>query len=186
MTVLTLYPTEKIDHLVWPKSHEELTKESPALAIFTDFEMYNPLVLEENTSAIEAEKLMAKAHVRMKIVVDKSNNFLGIVSLKDLSEQEVIKKISNGHERPNLMITDFMRKKSDLSAFDFDELETATIGDIVDALEESAHQHCLVVDRDKHQIRGLISASDVARKLHIPIDISKKPTFMEVFSISRH
>ena len=186
MMLLKLYPTEKIDQLVWPKAHQKFTKESPALAIFTDFEAHKPLVIEDNTSAIEAENLMLKAHVRMKIVVDRNNNFLGIVSLKDLSEQEMIKKVSAGHERPDLMVTDFMQKKCDLCAFDFEELEVATIRDVIDVLEESANQHCIVIDRERHQIRGLISASDIARKLHIPVDISKKPTFMKVFSIPRH
>jgi len=32
-----------------------------------------------------------------------------------------------------------------------------------------------------HQIRGLISSSDIARKLHITIEINSKVTFAKIF-----
>jgi len=42
-----------------------------------------------------------------------------------------------------------------------------------------------VVDRSGRQIRGLISASDVARRLHIPILIERIPSFVDIFSSVR-
>jgi len=42
---------------------------------------------------------------------------------------------------------------------------------------------CLVVDRKEHHIRGVISSSDVARKLHLPMRIDTKTTFNEVLEL---
>ena len=43
--------------------------------------------------------------------------------------------------------------------------------------------HCLVMDRDTHEVRGVISVSDIARELRLPLDIQGRPTFAELITI---
>jgi CBS-domain-containing membrane protein len=75
-----------------------------------------------------------------------------------------------------------MRPKKNLSTLDYNELSRATIGDVIIALKDSGQQHCLVVDKDSNKIRGIFSASDISRKLHLSIDIQEKSSFYKVFS----
>ncbi|SIS45462.1 CBS domain-containing protein [Neptunomonas antarctica] len=182
MKSLTLYTTNPVDELVVTHEHAVISLGSSALDIFTDFKDVNPFIIDENISAIEAERLMKKSHVRLKLVVDHDKKFLGVVSLDDLNNQEIMKKLSEGYDRNDLTITDFFQPKSKLKAFDYAELCHATIFDVVEVLKNNAQQHCLVIDRTQHKIRGVISASDIARRLQIAVDITKASSFVGIYN----
>lgn len=185
MAKLTLYDVDNVEELEWPDLDHEITMDSPALGIFTDFKEVKPLVIEGDTTAIDAQKLMQKAHVRLKVVVDGDTRFLGIVSFKELNSQEVIKRVSQGARRQELSVMDFMKPKNNLKAFAYSELEKATIKDVVDALKDNGQQHCMVIDHDQDRIRGVISASDIARKLRISLDITRDSSFVGIYNAIR-
>ena len=186
MRKLAFYDTETIAELAWPQANQKITRNSPATKVFTDFVEYEPFVIEASMSALEAERLMQQTHVRLKFVVDGNNHFLGVVSLDDLGTQEVMKKLSEGYQREELLVADFMRPRSMMKAFSYAEISTATIGEIINSLQGSGHQHALVIDRESHKIRGIISSSDIARKLKLPIDISNKSSFSHIFAVVNH
>lgn len=177
MHTLHLYHTERADKLAWPESANAITLQSPALTIFTDFKQHMPLVIDCDTRAVELERLMKQSHVKMKLVLDRNGQFAGIVTLADLSEQKIMQKVAQGAKREELRAIDFMQSKTSLRSFDFDELTRSTVGDIVETLKDSGQQHCLVLDREEHEIRGVVSVSDVARILRLPLDIQAQPSF---------
>lgn len=181
-TPLNLYSINPIDELAFPEDDNEITIYSKALNIFTDFKNHKASVVDKEISATEAQILMQKSHVRMKIVVDENNAFLGIISLDDLTKQDMIRKITEGYSRDELSITDFYQEKEKLKAFDYDELSRSSVGDVINTLKTQQQQHCLVVDQQAHQIRGLISASDIARRLKIAIDLSAPSSFVGIFN----
>ncbi len=133
-------------------------------------------------SAVDVGKLMIKSHIRMKLVINENYQFLGVVSTEDLIDRKIMQKLSRGDKRENILVSEMMRSKNDLVALDFTELTKATIGDVIDLLKDSGTQHCLVVDRNDNCIRGVFSASDISRKLHLSIDIQDKSSFYKVFS----
>lgn len=185
MKDLTLFPVNDVAHLVQPEEYNELSIHSSALEIFTDFKKHRPLTIEGSTPALEVEMLMRKAHVKMKLVVDADNEFIGTVSLDDLNEQHFITMIAGGYDRHEILVRDMMSPKSRIMAISLDQLEQASINDVIRSLQQSGQQHCLVVDHSGFHIRGVISASDVARRLHIPIRIEHVPTFVDIFSSVR-
>lgn len=186
MKKLSFYDTETVAELAWPQTNQKITKRSPATQVFTDFNQHKPLVIEASMSALEAEKLMQQSHVRLKLVVDDNGHFLGVISLDDLGTQEVMKKLSEGYQREELFVADFMRPRSVLKAFSYADISMATIGDIINSLQGSGQQHALVIDREHHKIRGIISSSDIARKLQLPIDIDNKSSFAHIFAAVNH
>jgi DeoR family transcriptional regulator, catabolite repression regulator len=186
MKNIALYDVDMVDELVWPDKYQGITLESPAVAVLTDFRKAKPFVVDEASSAAEAEKLMLEEHVRLKIVVNKSYDFLGVISLEDINSQEVMKRIADGAKRSELLVANFMRPKSSLKAIRFSELKRASVGDVVELLRSNGLQHCLVVDGEKHQIRGVISASDLARGLRIPMNLSISPSFLDIFKAVHH
>lgn len=181
MKKLQMFSLDSIDHLVQPDEVERVTIESPALRIFTDFNKSQPLMIDSQAKATEAESEMRKAHVKLKFVVDKSLEMIGVVSFHDLSSETVIKIVASGTSRNELLVTDLMRRRSTLRSIDISDLERATVGDVIHTLQENGEQHCLVIDRKRHHIRGLISASDIARRLHLPVIIEQTPTFASIF-----
>ncbi|GAA6182763.1 CBS domain-containing protein [Aliiglaciecola sp. 2_MG-2023] len=184
MKKLALYNTESVDKLVWPPENTSITMRSNALSIFTDFKQFMPLVIDSTAKAVELEDLMKKSHVRMKLVLDSEKNFIGVIALSDLTEQKILAKVTKNQPREEITVTDFMRPRNTLKAFAYEELSTARVGDVVETLRDNHQQHCLVIDKSNHEIRGLISASDVARLLKLPVDIQLQPSFVDLFNVA--
>ena len=182
MKNLALVDLEKIDKIVTPEQWHDITLDSPAESIFTDFHELNPLTVEARTLAVDALKLMREAHVHMKIVISKDGDFLGIISTHELQEQNIIHEISKGIARSELRVSDLMLTRSALHAFDFAALQEARVADVVNALQNHRVRHCLVLDKKHHHIRGVISSSDIARKLKLPVEIDMGTSFSKIFS----
>jgi len=177
---LKLHPVSAVDQLTQPKQDKKITPESPALSIFTDFKVHYPFDLNHKTTAKEARLIMDKAHARLRFVVDDNGVFLGVVTLDDLSEQRMIQKIAEGHREHEILITDFMQSREQLKAFDYNELSRAKIIDVIETLKMQRQKHCLVIDDESHEIRGIISSSDISRALDMPITINRESNFIDI------
>ncbi|MCR8923461.1 CBS domain-containing protein [Dasania sp. GY-MA-18] len=186
MKKLNFFASNTINELARPMMASELTEYSPALTIFNDFAEHEPLLIAATATALEAEKLMHSSHVNVMFVVDQADHFSGIVNKEDLSEQEIVKKLSQGFKRNELLVSDFMRSKSELKAFDYAELSLASIEDVIQAFKNSGQQQGLVIDREQQRIRGVLSTSDIAKKLHLPTDIEVRSSFTHVLAHKQH
>ena len=182
MKKLNFYRTSNVDELAWPEEKQEFSLDTPALKFFTDFINTEPLVIEDSTPAIEAKQLMLKSHVRLKFVVNRDDQFLGIICAEYLIDRKIVQKISEGYSRQELLVKDLMTAKKDLLALDIEEVSRVPISHVITALKNNGQQHCLVIDRGPHKIRGIFSASDISRKLHLAIDIQDTSSFYKVFS----
>ncbi|WP_191600253.1 CBS domain-containing protein [Marinomonas algicola] len=159
---------------------QELFLESPATSVITDFQQTQPVMIEFTAKADELIRLMKKEHVKLKLVVDAQETFIGIVTTDDLVEQEFIRHSAKGFEREELLVKDFMIPKQSLHAFSYAELSKATIRDLLHNLKDYQRQHFLVVDEKGDSIRGIISSSDVCRKLKIEIDLFNNSNFSHI------
>ena len=83
--------------------------------------------------------------------------------------------------RGELLVSDFMHPRESLKCFDYNELANATVSDVLETQKNNHQQHCLVIDREKHEIRGLISARDVARLIQRSFDIEEHLSFEALF-----
>lgn len=181
MKNLKLVTLDTIDHIVTPSYFNKTSLDSPATEVFTDFKLFKPLMIEANTKAVDALHLMLKAHVHLKIVMAGLDDFVGIISSFGVSEQNIMHHVALGQDRDDLLVSDLMLPRSKLMAFDIEELERSTVHEVIVALKQNGLRHCLVIDGKNHHIRGLISSSDIARKLHIPIEITSNVTFAKIF-----
>ena len=186
MKNIELYSEEKVDTLVWPDIYRQVTEDSPALSVLTDFKLNEPLVIDANAKAVAAVKMMLNADVWLKLVVDHNGAFLGIVSRDDLSEQKIMEKVAEGYDRPSLMVSDLMRKRQLIKVFEYSELAYASVRDVIKTMTKFGQLDCLVVDRSKHHIRGIISTTEITRKLNIPIYIQELPNFGEMVKALSH
>lgn len=186
-TALHLYPVAEIDRLVTPEEFTQLTLDSPALQVFTDFAEQQPLVIDADTNASAAEEMMRRTHVRLKLVTDKDNCFIGLLSSDDLFGGKAMQLMDKTTLRSDLSVADLMRSRRDMVALDYNELSRYTVRDVVHLLQAEGLQHCLVVEHEHHHIRGIISAGDVARQLHIPLPVQERATtFAGVFQALHH
>lgn len=182
MRKLHLVNLEATDNIVTPEQFEEISLQSSAMTIFTDFKRHKALMIEGDTVAAAALEFMLQMHVRMNIVVSQTNDFIGIISTNELSEQHIVAKLAKGINRNEVLVKDLMIPKSNFHAFDYGELLHASVSDVVSTLKDYKLRHCLVLDKTNHHIRGVISSSDIARKLHMDINLTKKQSFGSIYS----
>lgn len=175
--ILKTYDIKKIDHLITPQDTAAITLNSPALDIFTDFQKTEPLVIESSIDVVAAEELMKKTHVKLKLVID-GQAFLGTLDYADLVGEKMM-KLSHHTPRSQILVSEVMTPRGQLKGIAFDDLKRARIHDVVETLKNEGKQHFLVIN--EMDIRGILSASDIARRLHVPIDISRASSFIDIY-----
>lgn len=182
MRKLNVYTVDHIDHLVQPKEFLETKLTSPALQIFTDFRQYNPSILDAKTKAIDALEMMNNEHSRLKLVVDANEEMVGLISTEQLSTQNILQHVSKDVKAADLLVADLMRPRERIIALSYQQIQHCSVGDVLNTLQHSGEPYCVVIDIENHQIRGVISAKDIADRLHIePVAITRIPTFLNIF-----
>lgn len=186
MKQLQFYEELDVDRLIWPVSYSVLNVHSSAISVLDDFRQSQPALVSPDTPAMEVEASMRRDHIRLKVVIDEFERFLGIVTVDDLDSQEMLKMVAEGYSRTDLIVRDFMHPRSSLRCFDYEELERATIADVMEVLQHSGQQYCLVVDQGCRAIRGVISAQDIATRIGLPLDTQNRSSFVNVFKAIYH
>jgi CBS domain-containing protein len=141
------------------------------------------MLLEQGTSLEEARALMRRAHVKLALIIRRDERFCGIVTASDLASIKVMRAAESARLRSaELTVEDVMTPRARLHAVDSVTLKSATVGDVLETMKRFGDQHMLVVDSRTREICGLISASDIARCLHIPLNITEKAnSFSDIY-----
>lgn len=181
MKTLALYSVEAIDHLVQPTAFDGTSLNSPAMTLVTDFKHSQPNIVSASTKARDAREMMQNEHSKLKLVVDNNGELVGLLHLDQLSEQSIMRRVAFGDSREDITVADLMRPRERIKALAYQQLQHCSIGDVVNTLQSSGEQHCVIIDREIHQIRGVISAQDIARRLHVQLHIQQAPTFLHIF-----
>ncbi|MFW1677395.1 CBS domain-containing protein [Pontibacter sp. JAM-7] len=168
-----------------PVVNDPFTPDTPAIRIMTDFRQTEPVQVQLDMSLDEAMELLRRMHVRSGLVTDENGTFKGLVTVADLLSRQVLSIATNqGLNRSDLTIRDLMIPKQKLSGISLQTLLQSNVGDLLKTLKQGGSQYLLVIDDAATAICGIISASDIARKLKIPVDISQRATsFREIVEI---
>lgn len=164
---------EAYTHLAAGGGHETTNLDSPADTVMTDFRQIPPLTMSLTESISDATQAMRKVHVRSVIVTDSSGDFRGILTVMDLESRKVLSQATSlGLKRDDLSIKDVMVNRDKLRGVSLSALQQGTIGDLLKTLRNEGSMHMLVVDPASHEICGIISASEIARRLQVPVEIN--------------
>jgi CBS domain containing-hemolysin-like protein len=186
MKNLTIYSVDEIDHLVCPDEFDDVTRESPASTILTDFKRHRPHVVEAHLSAVEAADQMLQENINLKLVVDGKGELIGLVSYEELSDQNILlTQVASGIARDEVLVADLMRSRNSIRAINYDDFERASVADIIDTLQKHGQQYYIVIDRNQHHIRGVVSSTEISRRLHSPIYVEHKSSVVEMVSAIR-
>ena len=164
---------------------EHVDLNSPARLVVTDFLDNEPMMLDLDVAVDEAIQAMRRAHVRSILVTDTQGRFRGIITVADLESRKVLSlAASSGQARSDLTIGDLMTPRDKLAGVPIDAIEKGTIGELLQTLKNEGRPHMLVVEPARRSIRGIISASDIARRLRISVEINQRATsFKELVDI---
>ena len=175
--------TAAIKEIQQPIDAVQANMHSHATEIFTDFTLQSPLVLEQATTIASAREMMKRTHVKLKLVIDSHDAFRGVITLDDLMSAKVMKAMErSGLTLQELTVEHVMTPRSALHAIESRDFAMASIGDVLATMKKFGEQHVLVVDSQLGVVRGIVSANDIARKIHIPIVISERAnSFSDIY-----
>lgn len=158
-----------------PEPGELLNLNSRALDLLVDFSRNQPPMLESATSVDDAEAMMRREHSGLKLVIGADETFRGIVTQIDIRSSKLM-RIANATNIPrsDLTVADVMIPRNELHAVSFSAFSKATIGAVLRTMQALGEQYLLVTDDDNQCLRGIISARDITRRLHLP-DIGDGP-----------
>jgi len=131
---------------------------------------------------------MIQRGVRLLLVVDQDRKVLGIITAPDiLGEKPVLAASERGLQRQEVLVRDVMTPQEKLEVLEMADVRAAKVGHIVATLKKAGRQHAVVVERDardRQLVRGLFSATQVARQLGVTIQTSEVArTFSEIESM---
>lgn len=167
---------------------EKVTLDDAATSVMTDLTRVTAVIILPGDSVDEAHRQMIQRGVRLLLVVDQDRKVVGLLSASDiLGEKPVLAASGGGLRRQEVMVRDVMTPQESLEVLDMAEVRAAKVGHIVATLKKAGRQHAVVVERDtrgRQRVRGLFSATQIARQLGVTIQTSEiARTFSEIESM---
>jgi CBS domain-containing protein len=164
---------------------EQVTLEEPALAVMTDLRALGAVIILSGDSVEEAHRRMIQRGVRLLLVVDQNRQVVGVITASDILGEKPMQAVTQrGIRREELLVRDIMTAQGQLEAIDLENVRASRVGHVVATLKQSGRQHAVVVERDaagRHVVRGLFSATQIARQLGVAIPTSEiARTFSEI------
>lgn len=146
---------------------------SSALEVMTDLRYVATETVTADVALETATQKMIVRGVRSLLVVDEHEDVIGIITSRDLMGVRAQQaSAAQNVECGELHVRDAMTTADDIEVMRLEEVLHAHVGDIVVSLKHSGRQHALVVEidplADRPVIRGVFSASQIARQLGIP------------------
>lgn len=158
-----------------PKTLEKVTPDSPARSVMTDLNEIAVVTIAPDDPVDFALQVMLHSRVRMLVVVDRGGRVCGLVTAADLMGERPINVTQRERiEHVWVQVQDVMTPIESINPLDIHEVEQARVRDVVAVMRERGKQHLLVVETDadgeRYVVRGIFSASQLARQLGIVVD----------------
>jgi CBS-domain-containing membrane protein len=162
-----------------------VTLDSPAIDVMTDLTKVAAVTIEPSAPVVAANEYMIARAVRSLFVTAPDGRVLGLVTTTDiLGERPVRVSHARGVKRNELVVSDVMTPIEAVVAMRMEDVRAAKVGHIVASLKQAGRHHELVAEMHasgQARIRGIFSASQIARQLGVPLQISELArTFAEI------
>ncbi|MDD4928583.1 MAG: CBS domain-containing protein [Gallionella sp.] len=163
----------------------------PALSVMTDLTKVSVVSVRAKTSMDRANAKMIRYGVRMLLVLDDSEQVVGLLTASDVLGEKPMRFLQNmGGTHADIMVRDIMSTQRELSALKIDNVQEAKVGQIVASLKKSNRQHALVVTEGpdgKQTVCGLFSITQIARQLGAQVQsFELARTFEEIEAAIAH
>lgn len=177
MTKFETLPTIsfKKSHVAHPVTPPEVVHlEDPALSVMIDFRQTKPPISTPDTRIDDTLNEMKVSGVHLMLVIDETENVIGLISSEDILGEKPIKLIQERRVgRDQITVKMVMTPADSMVAFDIETLKIARVGSVINTLKELRLQHALVMrcENSDHKslVRGLISMSQISKQLHMDV-----------------
>lgn len=185
-------PTTKMNAgVVWlpadAQSPKPIRIDSPALEVMTDLRKVQAATIGSGQRISLATQIMIARRVRLLLVAEPNGLIVGLISARDTMGEKPVKLLQERRDTrfEELLVSDLMVPRKAIDVLDFEVVKRAQVGSVIETLQASGRQHALVVERDvaldTEIVRGIFSATQIARQLGVPVPISDvASTFAEI------
>ncbi|ARS53903.1 CBS domain-containing protein [Kushneria konosiri] len=175
---LPLKEMDSVTSICRPGHHTpsaSLDMDSSALALLTDFQKVRAFTVSSESSVDDALQTMKQNSIHMLLVINDKGEFTGVVSARILFGGSAVTRAmqERGIDRADVTVDMIKLAREDMHSIDYERIERATLGDLVQTLKTSGDRHVLVTDHDEQgglRIRGVISAREVSNALGVNLD----------------
>lgn len=149
---------------------QQLELSDPAIYAITDFRRDHPMSVDAERQIDDALGDMMRLGVRA-LLVEKDQRLVGLVTSYDIQGERPIQFLqsSNYSRHQDIRVMDVMTAWDELSALDWDSVESARAADLLIAFEQTNLTHLLVIERDRNTqvsvVRALASRTRLVRQL---------------------
>ncbi len=149
-----------------PPSPGSLTPDSPALEAMTDLRQVPAASIAPHRTIEACNTSMIERGVRLLFVEDAQGAIVGVITATDLLGEKPVRFMQQrGVRRHEVLVADLMTPAAELEALDLQAVAHAQVGHVVASLRKAGRQHTFVTDEGGRRIRGLFSATAIARRL---------------------
>ena len=165
--------------------HGEVTLDSAALDVMTDFHNTPAITIGRSATADEANARMISFGIRSLLVTDAQKRIIGIITASDILGEKPMKVLqSRGGQHHEIEVQDIMTASDKLLFVRYADLKKAKVGHVLQTLKQSGRQHTLVLEETNEHVevvRGIVSTAQIARQLREPVVYSDlAQTFGEI------
>ena len=159
---------------------------SSAMEVMTDLRFVPAATIQAEVDIETATQKMIVRSVRSLLVVDGADDVIGILTARDLLGKRPMDVMDSFQlDLSKVKVLHVMTAAADIEVIPLNDILHARVGDIVETLKNSGRQHAMVVEEDvfsgKAMIRGIFSASQIARQLGIGVPMNDlSQTFSEI------
>jgi CBS domain-containing protein len=156
--------------LARPEGSGRVSLDDPAFAVMTDLREVPAASTSAGESVDRAHAYLLQRGVRLLFVLDREGTIEGVITATDiLGEKPMRVTQSRGVPHAELVVADLMTPATQLEALSLQDVAQMRVGHVVATLKQVRRQHVMVCEEGARVVRGLFSASKVARQLGVQL-----------------
>jgi CBS domain-containing protein len=167
---LTLTRLETGSRVAEPMTPGRVTLDDPAFSVMTDLREVSAATTRLEETIDTAHAIMIRRAVRLLFVLDDAGVVAGVITATDLLGEKPMRFMqARGVSHAQILVEDIMTPAAMLEAMSIIEVAQMRVGHVVATLKAVGRKHLMVSEDGGRRIRGLFSATQIARQLGIEV-----------------
>jgi|KBSSwiStaDraftv2_1062776.scaffolds.fasta_scaffold22625_2 CBS domain-containing protein len=171
LSLQPLAPAARISDATPPS---RVTLDDPAISVMTDLQHVSVASTTPEEPIEEAHAVMIRRGVRLLFVLDPAGAVEGVITATDLLGEKPVRFMQErGIPHSEIRVGDIMTPAAHLDAVGLPQLASMRVGHVVATMHAVRRQHLMVSEEGGRRIRGLFSATQVARQLGVELQTTE-------------
>ncbi|HUL95494.1 MAG TPA: CBS domain-containing protein [Usitatibacter sp.] len=153
-----------------PMPPGRVSLDDPAFSVMTDLREVTAATTRPEETIDQAHAVMIRRAVRLLFVLGRDGSVAGVITATDLLGEKPVRFMQErGLSHAEILVEDIMTPAAKLEALPLVEVAQMRVGHVVATLKSVGRKHLMVAEENGRRIRGLFSASQVARQLGMEV-----------------